>query len=98
MHNPNDFPNPAKLEQLSNFFLRFATPHLLPGLIANCEFTDDIFKEIGLLLHDMRKDNNRSKIATDFIIVVARLAERYIKESKENPLSNAINLSKVENE
>jgi hypothetical protein len=87
MHNVNDFPNAAKLEQLSNFFLRFNTQSVsdtnaVPGLILNSQFTDDIFKEIGLLLHDMRKDNNRSKIATDFVITVTKLADCFRNEHR----------------
>lgn len=94
MCNQNDFPNNQKLEKVSNMLLNFnidtiiatTSTSMFDSEILNNSllFRNDVFKQLGLLFHDMRRGINRSSLVTDFIVTITKLADHYSKACEEH--------------
>lgn len=93
MCNSNDFPNNEKLEKISNLLLNFNLDTVIATtdtfgfdteLVSNSLlFRNDVFKQLGLLFHDMRRGINRASLITDFIVTITKLADHYNKACEE---------------
>lgn len=70
MNPKNDYPPQEKLEKTSNFLLNFDSK-----VDSDPKFTNDMFKQLGLLFHDLRRGINHQSLIVDFIKSVTKLSD-----------------------